>query len=105
MHTDGPVVIALDGSAHSDVTLRWGMDEAARRDAAVRLVRVYRMPRKFAQWSWYPVIDEDLGFDTETKKYLAGHLAAERARHPTLTIDTHEAHGPEVTELRAVLLG
>lgn len=100
MHTDGPVMIALDGSAHSDVTLRWGMDEASLRDAPVLLVRVYRMPHKFAQWSWYPIIDEDLGFDTEAKAYLAGHLAAERARHPAMRIDTREAHGPETPELR-----
>ena len=100
MHPDGPVVIALDGSPHSTGTLRWGMDEATLRNAPVLLVRVYRMPRKFAQWSWYPLIDEDLGFDTEATAYLAGQLAQERARHPALTIETHGPHGPEVPELR-----
>ena len=75
MHPDGPVVIALDGSPHSTGTLRWGMDEATLRNAPVLLVRVYRMPRKFAQWSWYPLIDEDLGFDPEATAYLADQNA------------------------------
>ena len=100
MLTDGPVVIALDGSSHSAQTLRWGLDEAARRDADVLLVRVYREPREVVEWSWYPLLAEDLGLDTEAKEYLAAQLISARASHPALTIGTTLLCGPEVPELR-----
>lgn len=100
MLTDGPVVIALDGSSHSAQTLRWGLDEAARREADVLLVRVYREARELVEWSWYPLLAEDLGLDTEAKEYLAAQLAGARASHPALTIGTTVLCGPEVSELR-----
>ncbi|RYV50934.1 universal stress protein [Pengzhenrongella frigida] len=100
MKTDGPVVIALDGSPHSEQTLDWGLAEATRRHAEVLLVRVFELPREFAEWSWYPLIDEDLGFETVAKEYLAELRTRERQRHPDLTIDSREPHGAEVPELR-----
>ncbi|WP_407343060.1 universal stress protein [Pengzhenrongella phosphoraccumulans] len=102
MKTDGPVVIALDGSPHSAQTLEWGLAEAVRRGADVLLVRVFELPREFAEWSWYPLIDEDLGFETAAKDYLADLLARARAQHPDLTISTREPHGPTVPELRTL---
>jgi len=102
MNTDGPVVIAVDGSPHSDATLRWGLDEARMRGAHVLLARVYREPRELVEWSWYPLLGEELRLDTEAKKYLADVLEVERARHPDLTIDTLLLLGPEVSELRRV---
>lgn len=102
MLTDGPVVIAIDGSSHSVQTLRWGLDEAARREADVLLVRVYREPRELVEWSWYPLLGEDLGLDTEAKEYLAAQLVGAQASHPGLTIDTRLLCGAEVSELRRV---
>lgn len=100
MVIDGPVVIALDGSLHSAQTLRWGLAEAALRDAPVLLVRVYRPPRELLEWSWYPLVGEDLSRDTEVKQYLADQLERARARHPALSIDVRVLSGPEVPELR-----
>lgn len=103
MHTDGPVVIALDGSLHSAQTLRWGLDEATLRGAEVLLARSYREAPEVAleaTYGWYPLLGEDLGFDTEAKHYLAEQLELESARHPDLTIGTSVLHGPEVSQLR-----
>lgn len=105
MLIDGPVVIALDGSPNSTQTLDWGLAEAARRRAPVLLVRVFELPREFAEWSWYPLIDEDLGFETPAKHYLADVLARERVRYPDLAIETREPHGSKVPELRSLSEG
>lgn len=100
MRTDAPVVIAIDGSAHSAQTLRWGLTEAGLRGADVLLARAYQEPHEFAEWSWYTHLGEDLGFDAKAKQYLADQLERERARDPALTIDTRLLHGPAVPELR-----
>ncbi|WP_407342584.1 universal stress protein [Pengzhenrongella phosphoraccumulans] len=100
MLADGPVVIALDGSLHSAQTLRWGIAEATMRGAPVVLARVYREPRELVEWSWYPLLGEDLGLDTEVKRYLADLHHQVGARNPGLTVETRVLSGPEVPELR-----
>jgi nucleotide-binding universal stress UspA family protein len=100
MLADGPVVIALDGSLHSAQTLRWGIAEATMRGASVVLARVYREPRELVEWSWYPLLGEDLGLDTEVKLYLADLHHQVGARNPGLTVETRVLSGPEVSELR-----
>ncbi|RYV52696.1 universal stress protein [Pengzhenrongella frigida] len=100
MRVDGPLVIALDGSLHSAQTVHWGLTEAVLRDAPVLLTRVYREPRELLEWSWYPLLGEDLGLDTEVQQYLAEQLERARARFPALTIDVRVLSGPEVPELR-----
>ena len=100
MDRTGPVVIALDGSPHSDQTLRWGVTEATLRAAPVLLARVYREPHELVAWSWYPLHGEELGLDTEVKQYLADLLERVTARNPYLTIGTRMPAGPEVPELR-----
>ncbi|MGW6132270.1 universal stress protein [Cellulomonas sp. NPDC055163] len=99
MRTDGPLVIALDGSPHSEQTLQWGLAEAERRGARVLLARTFQEPREISQWSWYPIF-EDLSFDTEAKEYLEDRWERESARHPGLTIETALLHGAEVPQLR-----
>lgn len=101
MRTDGPVVIALDGSPHSELTLQWGLAEAQRRDARVVLARAYQEPREISQWSWYPVF-EDLDFSTEAKEYLEERAEHAAAQHPSLHVETALLHGSEVPQLRAL---
>ena len=55
MRSDGPVVVALDGSPHSSHTLEWGVSEAVRRRADVLLVRAIDDSWQVTAWSWYPV--------------------------------------------------
>jgi nucleotide-binding universal stress UspA family protein len=100
MDSDGPVVIALDGSPHSAQTLRWGVTEATLRAAPVLLARVYREPRELVAWRWRPPLGEDLGLDTEATQYLADLLEHVTVRNPYLSIGTRVLAGPEVPELR-----
>ncbi|MGV8964827.1 MAG: universal stress protein [Cellulomonas sp.] len=102
MLADGPVVIALDGSLHSARTLRWGVAEATMRGAPVLLIRAYREPRELAEWSWYPLVGEDLGLDAEVKRYLDDQFDRVSARNPHLTVRTRVLSGPEVPAIRQV---
>lgn len=101
MRTDGPVVIALDGSPHSEQTLQWGLAEASRRGARVVLARAYQEPREITQWSWYPVF-EDLDFSTEAKEYLEERCERAAAAHPDLRVESALLHGAEVPQLRTL---
>jgi len=100
MRTDGPLVIALDGSPHSAQTLAWGLAEATIRGADVLLARVFEEPHNVAQWGRYPMVAADLGWDVEAKQYLADQLDRESALHPTLALETALLHGPAVPVLQ-----
>ncbi|QCB93536.1 universal stress protein [Cellulomonas shaoxiangyii] len=100
---DGPVVIALDGGAHSAHTLRWGLDEAGRRDADVLLVRAWQAPSDLAAWGWYAPLD--LGLDLEAQRYLDAERERAAALHPRLRIETRAVQGPPVPALLAAAAG
>lgn len=101
MRADGPVVVALDGSPHSALTLDWAVHEAERRHAALLLVRVLDDSWQTMAWSWYPVVDtRDLA--TEVKQYLDEQARVVEERHPALTVETRALHGRVVPCLRDV---
>jgi nucleotide-binding universal stress UspA family protein len=98
MRTDGPVVVALDGSEHSAHTLEWGVAEAVRRRARVLLVRILGDPWQVSAWTWYPVVgDSDL--EADATEYLARQCALVRAGHPGLRVDARVLRGPVVPRL------
>ena len=88
MRADGPVVIALDGSPHSEHTLEWGLHEASLRGADVVLARSWTDPRDLVEWSWYPLVDAEL--DAETTTYLSEKQAVAVDRYPDLTVTTSD---------------
>lgn len=99
MRTDGPVVIALDGTAHSASTLSWGIAEAVRRRSRVVLTQVVDSPWMSSFWGTYPVVDvQDAG--VEAKGYLSRLRDREAARHPSLDVSLDVRHGSAVPELR-----
>jgi len=98
MRADGPVVIALDGSPHSEHTLEWGLHEASMRGADAVLARAWTDPRDLVAWSWYPMVDAEL--DAETTTYLSEKQAVARDRYPELTVTTRSVRGGEVAVLR-----
>ncbi len=102
MRHDGPVVIALDGSPHSEQTLAWGLAEAEMRRSDVVLARCSPKPRPHMPSGWYPSEVDERPFDAVAKDYLADQQRVTSARRPTLTITTRLLHGPEVPELRAL---
>ena len=81
MRVDGPVVVALDGTPHSALTLRWGVDEAVRRRAPLLLVRAVDDSWQVTAWSWYPVVGTG-DLDTEAKEYLADQASLLEEHHP-----------------------
>lgn len=98
MRADGPVVIALDGSPHSEHTLEWGLHEASLRGTDVVLARSWTDPRDLVEWSWYPLVDAEL--DAETTTYLSEKQAVAVDRYPDLTVTTQSIRGSEVPVLR-----
>ncbi|GIG21342.1 universal stress protein [Cellulomonas chitinilytica] len=99
MRTDGPVVVALDGSTSSEDTMRWGVDEAAARGADVVLVRCVDDSWAQTAWTWYPEVSA-FPPDVEAKEYLSDVLFHEQERHPQLEFDVRIPHGPVVPSLR-----
>lgn len=104
MRADGPVIVALDGTAHSAQTLRWGVDEAVRRRAGLLLVRVVEDSWQGTAWSWYPIVASgDLGL--EAKEYLADEASLLEEHHPGLHVETRVLHGQVVPCLRELSFG
>lgn len=99
MRTDGPVVVALDGSPHSAHTLEWGVAEAVRRRAAVLLVRVVDDAWQTMAWSWYPVIGNG-DVDAEVEEYLTAQRTLVAELHPGLPVRVRVLHGQVVPALR-----
>lgn len=97
MRTDGPVIIALDGSPRSATTLRWGLDEAERRGAPVVLARAFMEPFEYA-WGWY--LMGDTSALNEAKAYLAEQQDVATEQRPNVRVTTSLLHGPTVPELR-----
>ena len=99
MRVDGPVVVALDGTPHSALTLRWGVDEAVRRRAPLLLVRAIDDSWQVTAWSWYPIVGGN-DLDTEAKEYLADQASLLEEHHPGLRVETRVLHGQVVPCLR-----
>jgi nucleotide-binding universal stress UspA family protein len=99
MRTDGPVVVALDGSSRSPHTLEWGVGEAVRRRADVLLVRAVDDAWQATAWSWYPIVGA-VDADGEVEQYLEDQRARLEARHPRLAVDVRLTHGHVVPCLR-----
>lgn len=99
MRTDGPVVVALDGSPNSAHTLEWGVAEAVRRRADVLLTRVVDDAWQVMAWSWYPVIGTD-DVDAEVEEFLAAELTRVHELHPGVKARVRVLHGQVVPALR-----
>ena len=99
MRTDGPVVVALDGSLHSAATLRWGLDEAVLRRAPAVLAGVVDRPPGSEAAEWYPTPYRR--FDGEAA-YLDVLRDRQAARRPGVPLTSRVLRGPEVPALRTL---
>jgi nucleotide-binding universal stress UspA family protein len=98
MQTDGPVVVAIDGSPHSRWTIDWGVEEAARRGAPVVLVQTYQDVAEHV-WGWIPAVGDDSAL-AAAKDYLDTTEEFVRQRHPGVPITALLVHGATVPALR-----
>ncbi|WP_019137196.1 universal stress protein [Cellulomonas massiliensis] len=101
MRTEGPVVVAVDGSAHSRRTVDWGLAEAERLGAPAVLVRAFQEPYEYT-WGW---VAAPGGAEVEAKEHLARELERAAAEHPRLDVAMEVLHGPTVPQLRARTAG
>ncbi|WP_421733969.1 universal stress protein [Cellulomonas sp.] len=99
MRTDGPVVVALDGTSNSAHTLEWGVAEAVRRQAEVLLVRTVDDAWQVTAWSWYPIVGGS-DVDAEAAQYLADLQTRLLERHPGVVVKFRVLHGQVVPCLR-----
>jgi nucleotide-binding universal stress UspA family protein len=99
MRTDGPVVIALDGTSNSAHTLEWGVTEAVRRQAEVLLVRTVDDAWQVTAWSWYPIVGGS-DVDAEATQYLADLQTHLLERRPEVIVNSRVLHGQVVPCLR-----
>jgi nucleotide-binding universal stress UspA family protein len=105
VRADGPVVIAIDGSEHSDVTLRWGLAAAERWHLPVWLVHVLRDPAELAAWGWCPSTGELDDLRRETLAAMCELRDKALVDFPTLHVEARLLHGPIVPALTSLTTG
>ncbi|WP_159066906.1 universal stress protein [Cellulomonas timonensis] len=104
MFSEGPVVIAIDGSPHSASTLQFGVEEALRLGAPVVLARAPYAPHRSYAWTfacWPGAVAAYLP-DAEAAEYLDQARAELRLLHPGLRVSTRLVRGPMLASLCAL---
>ncbi len=96
MRTDGPVVVALDGSDRSAATLRWGVDAAVTRRA--RLVVAHVVAPTVGPWTWAgaPAVAPDVASAADDLRVVCREVS--RA-HPDLDVAAVLLQGSTVPTL------
>jgi|GEM_PF-351430 len=102
MRTDGPVVVAVDGSPHSGRTVTAGVDAARRRGARLLLVHRYRDPGRTAAWSWHAAVPDVSDLEREVVATVRELRDQVREHHPDLEVDARVVHGATVAPLLAL---
>ncbi|MEV6752442.1 universal stress protein [Streptomyces sp. NPDC051214] len=85
---DGPVVVAVDGSAGSDHALEWALTAARLRDAPLRIVHVRQYAMPLADGPYMPAIDHRPDADPVVDRVRAALEG--RAQLPPLTVEVME---------------
>lgn len=102
---DGPVVVGVDGSAHGDEALRFGLDEAARRDVGVVVVSAYQVPP--SAMAFVEVVQEALSTLHDAAESVAAD-AVQGARDAGLVsvpVEVRVVDGPAAEAIRAAAEG
>jgi nucleotide-binding universal stress UspA family protein len=81
MRTQGPVVVGIDGSPGAEAAVRWAIEDAGTRGAAVRLVCAYRMaPGYYRNLAMYTDLPEDLEMVRQAARKVLETTLADAAR-------------------------
>jgi nucleotide-binding universal stress UspA family protein len=90
---DAPIVVAIDGSAMSDPTIRFAFQEAALRGAAVAVLHVWRNPAPRRPGEIVSQVYDEALVQDEEERALADALAGWRDKFPDVQVHTHAVHG------------
>lgn len=89
----GPVVVGVDGSAHSEELVGWAMDHASRHGLALEVLHAYAIPVYPGVVPYIPP-DEITQATSEFEKRVAAEtLAGWRERYPDVEVRVTVAHG------------
>lgn len=102
--TDGPVVLAADGSTAGDPAVAFAFAEAARRGTSLRVVHTVEVPRLPGA----SLFDLDLLAESvlaEDERTVLDALAPHEARHPGVTVDLILVVGEPATTIAVEAVG
>ena len=97
----GIVLVAIDGSPGSDAATAFGVAEARRRSAALRLLHVWHAPTLLGggQWILPPEIEARIGGSVQ--ELVDAAEAKARELGPELTISADAVQGPVIPSIVA----
>jgi len=100
--SESPIVVGYDGSHDARKALQWALGEAARTDAAVDVVYVWRWPEYLPASSLVPGVPvwPDMTAEKELEAMLADMAEDARAQFPGVVVRTVVAHGTPASVLR-----
>jgi nucleotide-binding universal stress UspA family protein len=90
---DGPVLVGVDGSGHSDLAVEFAFEEAAFRRVTLRAVHAWRRPVATEPGDMLPLVYDVGEVDGEETRVLAEALSGWRDRYPDVAVDQMVVRG------------
>lgn len=88
--SNGPIVVAYDGSACASSALRWAADEASATASPVEVVTVWDWPRSYG---WVVPVPSDFDPAADAAKLAAAAQESVRSAHPDVESSVTVAQG------------
>ncbi|MEU1964592.1 universal stress protein [Micromonospora sediminicola] len=90
---DGPVVVGVDGSAHSGVAVGFAYEEAARRGAPLVVVHAWLYPTPIGPGDVVPLVYDPEALAEESRRILAEAVAGWSERYPDVEVRQRSVRG------------
>ncbi|WBC16588.1 universal stress protein [Micromonospora sp. WMMA1998] len=90
---DGPVVVGVDGSAHSGVAVGFAYEEAARRGAPLVVVHAWLYPTPIGPGDIVPLVYDPEALAEESRRILAEAVAGWSERYPDVEVRQRSVRG------------
>ncbi|MET7834793.1 universal stress protein [Micromonospora sediminicola] len=90
---DGPVVVGVDGSAHSGVAVGFAYEEAARRGAPLVVVHAWLYPTPIGPGDVVPLVYDPEALAEESQRILAEAVAGWSERYPDVEVRQRSVRG------------
>ncbi len=93
------IVVGVDGSRGSEVALRFAAEEAALREATLRVVSAYNVPAPVYAGGIVPPVDFISGFRDTADEIVAAAASEAEQLWPGIAVETHVDEGQPADEL------